>query len=60
MKEIVVEDEDECEVIVEYEIIEWDVVGDEVINDTYDLAKDFMHERGLEMQPDYVGKPEDL
>ncbi len=36
----------------------------EVINDIYTLAKDFMHESGLEMQPNllpnYVGKPEDL
>ena len=32
-KEIVDENEDKWEVIDKYEIIEWDVVGDEVIND---------------------------
>jgi hypothetical protein len=59
-KEIVDEDEDKWEVIDKYEIIEWDVVGNEVNNDIYSLADDFMHEIGLVMQPDYVGKPEDL
>jgi hypothetical protein len=59
-KVILDEDANQWEVIDEYEIIEWDVVGDEVINDFYNLAKVFTHRSGLAMQPVYVGKPDCL
>ncbi len=37
---------------------EWarDVVGNEVVNNIYNLAEDFIHESCLAMQSGYVGK----
>jgi hypothetical protein len=32
----------------------------EIVDDIYRHAENFMHESGTVMQPDYVGKPEDL
>jgi hypothetical protein len=32
----------------------------DIVDDIYRHAKNFMHESRTEMQPDYVGKPEDL
>jgi hypothetical protein len=32
----------------------------DIVDDIYRHAENFMHESGTAMQPDYVGKPEDL
>jgi hypothetical protein len=55
------EDGDEWEVIAEY------ATNNQLAMDTHDIAVDiyrhtenFMHKSGTIMQPDYVGKPEDL
>ncbi len=53
---------------------EWNVIADseyatnheqamdahEIVDEIYRHAENFMHESGTVMQPDYVGKPEDL
>jgi hypothetical protein len=33
---------------------------DEIVNDIYRHTENFMHKSSMAMQPDYVGKPEDL
>jgi hypothetical protein len=55
------DDEDEWEVIAEYATNHQQAMdAHDIVDDFYRHAENFMHESGTEMQPDYVGKPEDL
>ncbi len=55
------DDEDEWEVIAEYAINHQQAMdAHDIFDDIYRHAEIFMHESGTVMQPDYVGKPEDL
>jgi hypothetical protein len=53
-------DEDEWEVVAEYATHHQQAMdAHEIVDDIYRHAKKYMHESGMVMQPDYVGKPED-
>jgi hypothetical protein len=52
--------EDEWERIAEYATNHQQAMDEhEIVDDIYRHAENFMHESGMVMQPDYVGKPED-
>ena len=60
-KHIADDDEDEWEVIAEYATNHQHAMdAHDIVDDIYRRAENFMHESGTVMQPDYVGKPEDL
>jgi hypothetical protein len=60
-KHIADDDENEWEVIAEYATNHQQAMdAHDIIDDIYRHAENFMHESGTVMQPDYVGKPEDL
>jgi hypothetical protein len=60
-KRIADDDEDEWEVIAEYTTNHQQAMdAHDIVYDIYRYAENFMHESGTVMQPDYVGKPEDL
>jgi hypothetical protein len=56
------DDEDyEWKVIAEYATNRQQAMdAHEIVDDIYRYAENFMHESGTVMQPDYVGKPENL
>jgi hypothetical protein len=56
-----ISDEDEWEVIAEYATNHQQAMdAHEIVDDIYRHAEKLMHESCTVMQPDYVGKPEDL
>ncbi len=60
-KHIANDDDDEWEVIAEYATNHQRAMDvHDIVDDIYRHAKSFTHESGTVMQPDYVGKPEDL
>jgi hypothetical protein len=60
-KHVAYDDEDEWEVIAEYATNHQQaIVVHEIVDDIYRHAENFMHESYMVMQPEYVGKPEDL
>ncbi len=60
-KHIAYDDEDEWEVIAEYATNhQQTMVAHEIVDESYRHAEKFMHASGMVMQPDYVGKQEDL
>ncbi len=61
--QVISDDDDDYEwkVIAEYATNhEQAMDAHEIVDDSYRHAENFMHEIGTVMQPDYVGKPEDL
>ncbi len=55
------DDDDEWKVIAEYATNHQQAMdAHEIVDDIYRHAENFIHESGRVMQPDYLGKPEDL
>ncbi len=60
-KHITDDDEDEWAVIAGYGTNHQQAMDAyEIVDDIYRHAESFMHKSGMAMQPNYVGKPEDL
>jgi hypothetical protein len=55
------EDDDECEVIAENAINHQQAMdAHEIVDDIFQHTENSMYESGMVMQPDYLGKQEDL